>query len=194
VAPVKGVEGFNRAAPVMGPSFVDVTENGRKLRRGARLWTVAVATFKSETYRFLRLGRPTDEDIAGGAHYPAGFVHLPRGLEAEWLKQLVAEQLVTVKTKRGFQRLEWQKLRERNEALDCRVYARAAAWIAGADRWGEEKWRDLERQIGSLDPRDTAAPETTASDPGAPATASAGLVRRAPARRGRRVFTPSYLS
>jgi phage terminase large subunit GpA-like protein len=25
----------------------------------------------------------------------------------------------------------WQKLRERNEALDCRVYARAAAWIDG---------------------------------------------------------------
>jgi phage terminase large subunit GpA-like protein len=35
-----------------------------------------------------------------------------------------------VKTKRGFARLEWQKLRERNEALDTRVYARAAAWIA----------------------------------------------------------------
>ena len=56
----------------------------------------------------------------------------------------MAEQLVTVRTKRGFARLEWQKLRERNEALDCRVYARAAAWIAGADRWPDEKWRDLE--------------------------------------------------
>ena len=63
-------------------------------------------------------------------------------------KQLVAEQLVTIKTKRGFQKLEWQKLRERNEVLDCRVYARAAAWIAGADRWSDEKWRDLEDQVG----------------------------------------------
>ena len=45
-------------------------------------------------------------------------------------------------------RLEWQKLRERNEALDCRVYARAAAWIAGADRWSVEKWTDLEDQLG----------------------------------------------
>ena len=74
-------------------------------------------------------------------------MHLPRGAEAEWVKQLVAEQLVTVKTKRGFSRLEWQKLRERNEALDCRVYARAAAWIAGADRWTEATWRNLEQQI-----------------------------------------------
>ena len=110
-----------------------MTEGGKKLRRGARLWTIAVATFKSETYRFLRLSTPTDEEVAAGARVPAGYVHLPRGPEAEWVKQLVAEQLVTVKTKRGFTRLEWQKLRERNEALDCRVYARAAAWIAGAD-------------------------------------------------------------
>jgi phage terminase large subunit GpA-like protein len=204
VAPLKGVEGFNRAAPVMGPSFVDVTENGRKLRRGARLWTVAVATFKSETYRFLRLGRPTDEDIAGGAQYPAGFVHLPRGLEAEWLKQLVAEQLVTVKTKRGFQRLEWQKLRERNEVLDCRVYARAAAWIAGADRWGEAKWRDLESQLGPMPTfKDASAvepsqpepshPEPSHLGPAPPATRPAGRVRPTTPRRGRRVFTPSYL-
>ena len=148
VAPVKGVEGFNRAAPVIGPSYVDVNDAGRKLRRGARLWTVAVATFKSETYRYLRLNRPTDDEIAGGAQYPAGYIHLPRGLEAEWVKQLVAEQLVTVKTRRGFERLEWQKLRERNEVLDCRVYARAAAWIAGADRWTDDKWRDLEDQVG----------------------------------------------
>jgi phage terminase large subunit GpA-like protein len=76
-------------------------------------------------------------------------VHLPHWVENEWLKQFVAEQLVTVRTKRGFARLEWQKLRERNEALDCRVYARAAAWIAGADRWPDEKWRDLEDQLGA---------------------------------------------
>ena len=63
--------------------------------------------------------------------------------------QLVGEYLVTVKTKRGFSQLEWQQLRERNEALDCRVYARAAAWIAGADRWTEAMWRNLEQQIGA---------------------------------------------
>lgn len=39
-------------------------------------------------------------------------------------------------------------MRERNEALDCRVYARAAAWIVGLDRWSERKWRELEAQLG----------------------------------------------
>lgn len=191
VAPVKGVEGFNRAAPIVGPSYVDVSEGGKKLRRGARLWTVAVATFKSETYRFLRLSRPTDDEIAEGAQCPPGYVHLPKGMEAEWVKQLVAEQLVTVKTKRGFQRLEWQKLRERNEVLDCRVYARAAAWIAGADRWSEATWRDLECQVAA--DGETEAAAVAATDESLTAEASAGLVRRKRPSRGRRVFTPTYL-
>ena len=74
-------------------------------------------------------------------------IHLPDWVEFEWLKQFVAEQLVTVKTRRGFARLEWQKLRERNETLDTRVYARAAAWIAGLDRWSDERWAEAEREV-----------------------------------------------
>jgi phage terminase large subunit GpA-like protein len=185
---IKGVDGFNRPAPVAGPTHVDVNEGGKRLRRGARLWTVAVATFKSETYRFLRLAKRTDEEIAAGAKCPAGYIHLPRGVDAEWVKQLVAEQLVTVKTKRGFSRLEWQKLRERNEALDCRVYARAAVWLVGADRWSETMWQDLEQQVGAAEERDEDAPDSTLVEN------VAGVVRRAPARRGRRVFRSSYLS
>ena len=46
-----------------------------------------------------------------------------------------------------FTKLEWQKLRERNEALDCRVYARAAAWIVGIDRWSEARWAELARSL-----------------------------------------------
>lgn len=52
VIAVKGVGGFDRSTPVDGPTFVDVTEAGRKIRRGVRLWKVAGAVFKSETYRF----------------------------------------------------------------------------------------------------------------------------------------------
>jgi phage terminase large subunit GpA-like protein len=117
-------------------------------------------------------------------------VHLPRGAEAEWVKQLVAEQLVTVKTRRGFTRLEWQKLRERNEALDCRVYARAAAWIAGADRWTEAMWRDLEEQLAAPKPDDEKTDRASAGSE----QNIAGVLRRAPSRRGRRVFRSSYIS
>jgi phage terminase large subunit GpA-like protein len=114
-------------------------------------------------------------------------------MQAEWVKQLVAEQLVSVRTKRGFARLEWQKLRERNEVLDCRVYARAAAWIAGADRWTEPTWRDLEAQVAPGDGDDAPAPVTSHQpDAGDAPPPSAGVLRRRPAR-GRRVFTPSHL-
>jgi phage terminase large subunit GpA-like protein len=73
VIAVKGVGGFDRSTPVDGPTFVDVTEAGRK---------------------------------------------------------------------------KWQQTRERNEALDCRVYARAAAWL-GIDRWDKRRWEQLSEQINS---------------------------------------------
>ena len=157
VAPVKGLEGFNRASPVTGPTFVDATIGGKRLRRGARLWTIATSTFKAETYRFLRLDPPEVTSAGDGEGYsPPGFLHLPGWVDAEWLKQLTAEQLVTVKNKRGFAKLEWQKLRERNEALDCRVYARAAAWILGADRWSDARWEELAAQLEVADARGMA--------------------------------------
>jgi phage terminase large subunit GpA-like protein len=157
VAAVKGVEGFNKTSPVSGPTFVDATLRGKRISRGARLWSVATATLKSETYRSLQLDRPTDEEIADGVAFPAGYVHLPRAVDSEWCKQLVAEQLASIKTKRGYTKLEWQKLRARNEALDCRVYARSALWIIGADRWPDWKWRALEAALGG--PEHADAPQ-----------------------------------
>ena len=183
VAPVKGMEGFNRATPVSGPAFVDATVNGRKLKRGARLWTVATATFKAETYRHLRLDRSTDPDVPD----PPGSVHLPDWADSEWLKQLVAEQLVTIRNKRGFARQEWQKMRERNEALDTRVYACAAAWILGADRFDERMWRQLEKQAGV----ETAA-VASETEPDKPSEPQAGRITT-PRRRGWRVSTSRYM-
>ena len=140
VSPVKGASSFERSNPVIGPSFVDTNISGKRVKRGARLWSVATSTFKSETYRLLKQVRPTKEEMGAGAAVPNGTIHIPYWADDEWIKQLTAEQLVTIKTKRGFTKLEWQKLRARNEALDLRVYARAAVWIMGADRWSDEKW------------------------------------------------------
>jgi phage terminase large subunit GpA-like protein len=187
VAPVKGMEGFNRATPVSGPTFVDATVNGRKLKRGARLWTVATATFKAETYRYLRIERQSDDDRAMGVVPPAGTIHLPDWADSEWLKQLVAEQLVTLRDKRGYARQEWQKLRPRNEALDARIYARAAAWILGADRFDERMWRQLEKQAGVETV--TAAPSNEPDKPTAP---QAGQLTP-PRKRGWKISTPRYM-
>ncbi|SDX80491.1 phage terminase large subunit family protein [Roseicitreum antarcticum] len=189
VSPIKGLEGFNRATPVSGPTFVDATIGGKRLRRGARLWSVATATFKTETYRFLRLERPSDEDRALGVCDAPGTVHLPDWIDTEWLKQLVAEQLVTVRNKRGYSHPEWQKMRERNEALDCRVYARAAAWILGADRWDEATWRRLEEQAGVETKPQMLAAIPAATD--APTAPKAG--KPTTPRRKRRAYTPNFM-
>ena len=191
VIAIKGMEGFNRATPVTGPTYVDATVGGRRLKRGARLWTIATATFKAETYRFLRLERVSDEERMDGAPDPAGFVHLPDWIDSEWLKQLVAEQLVTVKNRRGYARQEWQKMRERNEALDTRVYARAAAWILGADRWDERMWRQLEVQVGVEAPI-KEPPATAPAQSPEPTEPQAGRVSGG-RRRGWRSYRPSYM-
>ena len=114
-------------------------------------------------------------------------IHLPDWADSEWLKQLVAEQLVTIRDRRGYARQEWQKTRERNEALDTRVYARAAAWILGADRFDERMWRQLEKQAGV---------ETTVIAQGTEAEKStepqAGRIAL-PRRRGWKISTPKYM-
>jgi len=161
VLAVKGQGRFDQSMPVNGPTFVEVTEGGRKIRRGVQLWSVSVSVFKSETYRFLRLDAPTEDDLEVGSGWPAGFVHIGRGNTAEWFRQLTAEQLVTSKNRMGFQKLEWQQTRDRNEALDCRVYARAAAWVMGMDRWDAKRWDALEAQFdtGAPDPAPAGRPE-----------------------------------
>ena len=77
-------------------------------------------------------------------------------------------------------------MRERNEALDCRVYARAAAWILGADRWDEATWRSLESQAG-VETKEQVVPvvvEQTAPTAGTVLT---------PRRRRSGAVTPTYL-
>ena len=51
-------------------------------------------------------------------------------------------------------------MRERNEALDCYVYARAAAAAAGLDRFEDRHWLELEKQLGVGPPTDAITPDT----------------------------------
>jgi phage terminase large subunit GpA-like protein len=166
VAPTKGVDGWSRAQPVQGPTWVDALINGQKLRRGLKLWTVSVSTWKTDLYRRLWLGR------GDGAEFPPGWVHLPQAIEVEWVKQLVAEQLRTAKDRRGFARQEWAKLRERNEALDCAVLARAALWLLGADRYGERFWTRLREEVANAPLTDSAPPAAPLPQASEPPTAA----------------------
>lgn len=54
-----------------------------------------------------------------------GYCHLPKRYRHGYFEELTAEE-VRVKYSRGFATREFVKIRPRNEALDCRVYATAA--------------------------------------------------------------------
>lgn len=153
VLAVKGKRGYELNAPVATPT--NIPFGGRK--RAVRLRSVTGDVFKAELYRFLLLPRPTDEEFAEGKGWPPGYVHIPDYMDAEWCKQLVAER--RTQTKSG--RFEWKMDHQANEALDCRIYSRAALWTMGASGWKSNKWQalrdarglDLARQDDPTEPR-----------------------------------------
>ncbi len=188
---VMAVKGVPRGAALIGtPTAIDVNLAGKKLRRGIKVFTVAVGIGKLELYNNLRKAADVNEDGVTTV-YPSGFVHLPK-IDAEFIQQLCAEQLITRRDRNGFPVREWQKMRERNEALDCYVYARAAASAAGLDRFEERHWRELERQLGVDRPPDELTPIPT-FDPDE-ATPSGGLAASGARPAARRVIKSRWLS
>jgi len=189
---VMAVKGVAKGAALIGtPTAVDVTLAGRKLRRGVKVFSVAVGIAKRELYDHLRLAPEVAEDGVR-PDYPAGYVHLPK-IDAEFLQQLCAEQLVTRRDRHGFAVREWQKMRERNEALDCYVYARAAASAAGLDRFEERHWRELERQLGLPPPGEPMPSNEMPIERPPEATHRGGLGVSATRHPGRRVIRSPWL-
>jgi phage terminase large subunit GpA-like protein len=88
----------------------------------ARVALYPVGTYAAKE-RFLR----TQIRIAPGE---PGSVHLPDWVTVEELEQLTSEKLVP-RIVKGRAVREWKTIRERNEALDCRVYAMAALYRLG---------------------------------------------------------------
>ena len=156
---IKGTE--KGILPVGQPSPVDVTVNGQKIKKGLKIRTINVAFFKAELYADLKKRPPTEDERGQGWTCPPGYCHFPAGANYgdEHFKQLCAEQLVShVNRRTRRSKTEWQQTRARNEALDCRVYARAAAWDLGLDRMQEKHWRNLESQAGVKTVRRPEAP------------------------------------
>jgi phage terminase large subunit GpA-like protein len=102
---IKGIGGEGK--PVIGrPSKNNIGK--------INLFPVGVDTAKELVYARLKM---TEEG--------AGYCHFPIGRNEEYFRMLTAEKRV-VKYFKGRPKREWVKIRQRNEALDCRVYATAA--------------------------------------------------------------------
>jgi len=102
---IKGVGGEGK--PIIGrPSKNNIGK--------INLFPVGTDTAKELVYARLKV---TDE--------MDGYCHFPSDRSEEYFRMLTAEKKV-VRYFKGRPRREWVKIRTRNEALDCRVYATAA--------------------------------------------------------------------
>lgn len=137
VVPTKGQESQGMA--IVPPKTVDITKAGKRVGK-LRQWNVGSSFLKSELYACLRL----EKDSEGNP--PPNYCHFPE-YEEHFFRSLTAEELVK-KVIRGYPHYYWVKKYERNEVLDCRIYARAAAAIVGLDRLSPEKLAAL----GGLSP------------------------------------------
>ena len=147
---VIATRGFDHLKMIIGsPVAVDVTQSGKKIRRGLYYYPIGSSMSKSELYALLRMLMPTERELEESG-FPEGFIHFPE-FDEDFFLELTAEHL-TFKLEKGFRKYFWEKIRERNEVLDMMVLSRAAASLCGIDRWEPEDWSTL---AGELQPIQT---------------------------------------
>lgn len=155
-APVKGMD--NQAAVISSPRPIEHRRDG-KTWRGLKLYLVGVSVVKDEFYGWLRMEKAEDGTP------PPGYCHFPEYAQQHF-KEITSEQLMTTRDRRGYLKRTWTKTPGvRNEPLDCRVYARAAAAIVGMDRFSGRSWETLRARLGA---EPTPAPKPTETSANAP--------------------------
>lgn len=144
VTKVRPVRGRDDQKTIMTkPSTVDVKWDGEKVG-SIQLWNIGVSVLKQEFYSLLKrkINPETGEIPKGYCSFPAR--------DASYFKGLCSEQLHLDKDKKGRIKYSWAKRKgfPRNEPLDCRNYARAAAEMVGISRWKDEHYDDFALSTG----------------------------------------------
>lgn len=144
---------YSKVVPIMGrdsvkdvmvspPRAYNVSKKGKKIE-SRKIWHLGTSLLKSELYGFLKLKA---KEVDGIETYPAGYCHFPQ-YDRHYFKMLTAEEQQQVINKKGFSEYQWVlKSGARNEALDVRNYARAAAYIIGIDRFKNDTWDKIKAQ------------------------------------------------
>ena len=143
------------------PDLPIVGRPSRNNRHRVPLFTVGTIAAKDLIYSRLKIENPGP-----------GYCHFNFGHDDEFFAQLTAERVVPAFVK-GVKVRRYHKIRERNEALDCRVYGMATLRILNPN------WGSLERGL-----RKRAADLLAEIDEGEPP--SEAQARQDAARRKRR--------
>jgi phage terminase large subunit GpA-like protein len=137
-------KGDARQPLVVGPRTVqEYAPTGKKAMFGVAITLIGTNKAKDYLLRKLRLSMPvSDED------FPAGYIHLPMWATDDELQQLTSERKIKQVNRRGYTEQVWKKKPgDRNEALDCLVYAYAGACAAGLWSAPEGFWTRREEQF-----------------------------------------------
>jgi phage terminase large subunit GpA-like protein len=148
-----------------GPA-VPLTKPRGKRTHKARidLRIVGIDTAKESLYANLKI----KEIGPGFCHFPSGFLNEQgttvekKVYDRDYFEQLTAEKLITEMDGMTPVR-KWVKKRERNEALDCRVYAMAAL-----DDLGIRNWDKLAKNLQAAAAKSKPATEEAIEEPAKP--------------------------
>ena len=119
--PIKGSDKVQIA--VSSPKQIDYNRRGSKIGK-TKQWNLGVSLLKHELYSWLLIEKEEEK-------VPPCYCHFPQYNEKHF-EGLTAEDYIPATR-------VWKKRYERNEPLDCRIYARAASIIVGLDRMKPEK-------------------------------------------------------
>jgi len=141
--------------PLSGKSSgIDVNWRGKVIKQGVRLHFVGTDTAKDLFAGRLRIKKPGP-----------GFVEFASGLPIEFYQHLAAEARMLAQTSRGL-RMRWVPVDDRNEGLDCTVYALWCAHHRGLHSFTEDMWRAREVELRlHLTPEQRARPPVPAARP-----------------------------
>lgn len=157
---IKGMAGEGR--PVFPPRY------SKQNKGRVPLFAVGVDAAKEVIYARLR-----------GISKPGpGYCHFPTDRDREYFDQLTGEKAFT-EHRKGFAHKVWIKTRERNEALDLRVYAYAA--LCGLYAMGMKLDREVARAQAPPPPRPLAKEQPSAVTPPSGGVSVYGGAPRAPA-------------
>ena len=141
IVPVNGLD--TQSVPISSPQAVWLKKDGKK-ELSLQHININTDYYKSALYAHLRLSRT---DVTG-PNGPELFCHFPKTYQEDHYKRLTNEKKIASIGTNGREKAHWKKL-GRNEQLDCRVYAMAAATLFGIDSFTDD---DYDRMTGSIKP------------------------------------------
>ena len=183
--------------PIKGSSQPGAPVVGRANPR-TRLVIVGSSTIKDLLYARFQI---VDTAAPGYTHFPR---HADSMIDADYFSHLTAE---ASKINKAGTRTEWVKLRPRNEALDCAVYARAAMefvkppfprlkqLLAAAAEKLPQEIRDAireEYEAKAADVQLAASSRSSESSPRSPSPKPETLRRSSHKRRKKRIRLPGF--